>query len=74
MEKELKHCPFCGGAAAYVIGSYENRDTTLTHTIRCKDIFGCGANITNSISPYSRDYEEQIKKFCDKWNTRFKGD
>lgn len=70
MAEKLKPCPFCGGNAEHYVGHSMSNDTTLPHEIRCKDIFGCGACIRESISPYSKDYEKQVENLYDRWNTR----
>ena len=71
IESQLSVCPFCGQEAEYLIDQHENSDTTHTHKIRCKDVFGCGATMFDSISYYG-NYEERIQSFINRWNRRNK--
>ena len=70
MPEKLKPCPFCGGNAELFVGNFVCNDTSLPYEIRCKDIFGCGACIRESISPYSKDYEKLVKNLYNRWNRR----
>lgn len=67
-EIKLEKCPFCGNDAEYLIDSEELSDTTQRHKIQCKS-FLC-VSITNYISAWQQDYENAVKKFIKKWNTR----
>lgn len=68
--KELKPCPFCGCEAEYYKSHIVNKYTTQLHSIKCNNTFGCGASIEDFISPYSRDYEQQINQLYYRWNRR----
>lgn len=67
---DLKSCPFCGGRAEFFVLAHENGDTTKPHIIKCVNTFKCGAQITDYISNWSRDYKEQVKKLFNRWNRR----
>lgn len=69
---ELKPCPFCGNQAEYCVSDRDAGDTSRIHTIRCKTLW-C-VKMSTSISAWQRDYEEEVLKFCERWNTRVGGD
>ena len=67
---KLESCPYCGGEAEFHISNYENGDTTHLYTIMCKDAFGCGAKMSDSISYWEADYEDAVNKLVQRWNRR----
>lgn len=69
---KLKKCPFCGGKAEFYVSSHENSDTTHTHSVMCKDVFGCGARINDTLSLFQPDYKEEVEKLIERWNKRVK--
>lgn len=69
---KLNACPFCGGEAWLYIDPHENSDTTNIHKIKCKDTFCCGAEMWDSLSAYSPDYEDEVKALAERWNKRAK--
>lgn len=64
----LKPCPFCGNNATYYVDNHENGDTTYIHIIRC-NTFLC-VSMSESISYYQPDWQNEVKNFCKKWNNR----
>lgn len=67
---ELKPCPFCGGRARYAVSMHMNGDTTKTHKVMCEDVFRCGAEMIDIISPYQRDYDDAVEALKQRWNNR----
>lgn len=67
---KLKPCPFCGNEAEFVILDHVNGDTTQWHKVKCKDTFGCGAELGDAISFWSATYDKQVDDLISRWNRR----